>query len=142
MNTLANPFFFFLYSYLVVVGSALGNVGRINVETRTYSTLYNDAKFPQYVSVDEYNDVVYWVNFDEGDNRLKLFKTYYSGITSELNISYPQNTEVRITQDMLHLYLLDGNNNRIDKYLKSSLEKVNSIETLSGANGIIAAFGK
>ena len=103
-------------------------------------TVYDAGKFPQFVSADGGNAVVYWVDYDTSENQHKLMKTYYSGRTVDLNISYPG--EIKITQDVLHVYVLDVDNDRIDKYKKSSMEKIESFATLAGAKEIIAGVGE
>ena len=102
--------------------------------------LHNGGGFPQYVSADKDNALAYWVGFDSAKSKYKLMKTYYSGTTMDLNISYP--SEIKISQDMFHLYVLDVSNNRIDKYEKSSLVKVENITVSSGAKEIITGFGE
>ena len=106
----------------------------------TVEVLDRSGRFPQQVSVDEDNSLVYWVDFDNGESKYKLMKTYYSGTTMDLNISYPR--EIKISQDMFHLYVLDVDNNRIDKYEKSSLRQVENIIVSLGAKEIITGFGK
>ncbi|XP_028406465.1 uncharacterized protein LOC114528955 [Dendronephthya gigantea] len=73
----------------------------------------------QSISVDEYNNVIYWANYD-GINH-NVMKTMLNKQTVALNISYPD--VIDLTSDMLHLHVLDTSNKRIDKYLKTSLEK-------------------
>ena len=104
----------------------------------TTSILLSERRFPQSVSVDEDNALVYWVDYDA--NKYKLMKTYYSGTTMDLNISYPG--EIKISQDLFHFYVLDTNNNRIDKYMKSSMVKIDDITVSAGAKEIITGFGK
>ena len=113
---------------------------RLNVKTQDVDTLLQSANAAQTLSVDEYNNVVYWVDFNSGQNTHAIMKTYYSGSTMNLNISYPG--EIAITQDLLYLYVVDIDNDRIDKYKKSSLEKMKSFPVSSGTKQIITVFGK
>lgn len=123
-----------------MVRSAIADIIRFNVETQSIDTIFDGNNyFPQAISVDKENTVIYWVDFKEpSEERVK--KTYYSGTTMDLNISYSDN--IKISQDMLHLYVLDTANNRIDKYNKSSLERIESITVSADAKYIVIGFGK
>lgn len=123
-----------------MVQSALADIIQFNVKTMVIRTLDNSRRFPQHVSVDEDNGLVYWVNYDNDKEVYQLIKTSYSGITMDLNISYPG--EIKIAQDMSYLYVLDTDNNRIDKYMKSSMVKVKNITVSAGAKEIITGFGE
>ena len=63
-------------------------------------------------------------------------RTQLSGGTQPLEITY--SAEIHITSDLVHFYILGKDNNRIDKYFKSSSEKLwnithpNAIEDLVG----------
>lgn len=87
---------------------------------------------------DEYNNVIYWVNFD-GSN-YNVMKTLLNKETVALNVSYPGKIEV--TSDFLNLYVLDTTNNRIDKYLKTSLEKHGNITNNVRIHDFVVAYGK
>ena len=121
-----------------MVKSAIADIIRFKVETQVYDTIFDNDTFPQAISVDKYNTVIYWVDFKDPEE--KLMKTYYSGTTMDLNISY--SVKIRISQDMFHLYVLDKDNNRIDKYSKSSLEKIESITVSADSKDIVIGFGK
>ena len=123
-----------------MVESLVADIIRFNIRTMTIDTLVNSGRLPLFVSVDEENGLVYWVNYDSDKEVYQLMKTYYSGATMDLNISYPG--EIKITQDMFHLYVLDADNSRIDKYKKSSMLKDESITVTTGAKEIIAGYGE
>ena len=93
----------------------------------------------QSISVDEYNNVIYWVNYDADQKTRMIMKTLLNGQTVGLNITYVGETE--LTSDVFNLYVLDGKNNRIDKYSKASLEKQGNI-TYHGIRDLIIAYGK
>ena len=121
-----------------MVKSSIANIIRFNVETQVFDTIFDNDTFPQAISLDKYNTVIYWVDFKDPEER--LMKTYYSGTTMDLNISY--SGKIRISQDMFHLYVLDKENNRIDKCSKSSLEKIESITVSADSKDIVIGFGK
>ena len=127
-----------MLSYLVVAKTSSPGLIRFNTATQQIDELYNGGGAPQTLSVDEDNGNVYWVNFENDQH--KVLKNPYGGLTVDLNISYPG--EIRITQDLLHLYVLYPSRNRIDKYKKSSLELVENINTLDNPKEIVAGFGK
>ena len=103
------------------------------------TTLSNDGS-AQTLSVDEYNKAVYWANYVQVDDEHRVMLTYYSGTTMDLNISYAK--EIKIAQDLFNLYVLDIDNARIDKYKKTSLEKIGNITTLGEGKDLIMGFGK
>ncbi|XP_028416064.1 IgGFc-binding protein-like, partial [Dendronephthya gigantea] len=90
----------------------------------------------QSISVDEYNNVIYWANYD-GINH-NVMKTSLNKQTIGLNISYPG--AVELTSDVLNLYVLDTSNNRIDKYLKTSSEKQGNFTYHVTINDLIIAY--
>ena len=92
----------------------------------------------QSISLDLYNNVIYWANF-VGSNH-KVMKTMLNKQTIGLNISYPG--EIDLTSDVLNLYVLDKDNKRIDKYLKTSLEKQGNITHDAKIHDLIIAYGK
>ena len=92
----------------------------------------------QSITIDQYNDAIYWANYDGSSHR--VMRTLFTGQTSDLNITYFDS--IILTSDVLHLYVLDTKNNRIDKISKESLE-VQSNFTYSGEiHDIIVAYGK
>ena len=84
---------------------------------------YNHAGSAQSISFDQFDNVVYWTNFI--DNTHKVMKTMLTGSTVDLNITY--SGEIEVTSDMFNFYVLDKDNDRIDKYSKTSLEKLGNI---------------
>ena len=133
-------FHFFYIRYLIAVSTGQPAIVRFNVNTQHVDTLLESANAAQTLSVDEYNNAVYWVDFNSGQNTHALMKTYYSGSTMNLNISY--RGEIAITQDLLYLYVMDKDNDRIDKYKKTSLEKMKSFPVPADTKQIITVFGK
>ena len=93
----------------------------------------------QSLSVDE-NNVIYWVNYDPIQDCHFVMRTLPNEQTVELNISY--SGEIDLTSDLLHFYVLDNENNVIDRYLKTSLEKLGNITYTSPIHDIIIAYGK
>jgi hypothetical protein len=95
--------------------------------------------FPQDVSVDAYNGVVYWVNVI-GGSTFKVMSTSYAGETIDLNITYAGTIE--IAQDELYLYVLLVSNEIVFKYRKNGVEQIESFVVPSGISGIEVAFGE
>ncbi len=67
-------------------------------------------------------------------------KTTYSGETVPLNITY--SGEIDVTNDVLNLYVLDKDNMRIDKYLKTSLELYGNVTITDGIFDFVIGYGK
>ena len=92
----------------------------------------------QSLSLDKYNNVIYWANFAGSSHR--VIRTLLSGQTVDLNITYPG--AIVLTSDDLYFYVLDKDNNRVDKFSKETLEKQGNF-TYSGAiHDMIIAYGK
>ena len=131
---------YFLSSYLVIVKTDSGrNIERYNVETEVVDLIKSGDDFPQDVSVDADNGVVYWVNVI-GGSTFKVMSTSYAGVTIDLNITYADRIE--IAQDELYLYVLVVSNETIYKYRKNTWEQIGSIVVPSGTSGIEVAFGE
>ena len=127
-------------SYLVIVKTSIGNnIERYNVETEVVEAIKAGGDFPQDVSVDAYNGVVYWVNVI-GGSTFKVMSTSYAGETIDLNITYADRIE--IAQDELYLYVLLVSNETVFKYRKNGVEQIESIVVPSGISGIEVAFGE
>jgi hypothetical protein len=60
--------------------------------------------------------------------------------TQALNISY--DGEISLAQGYMHLYVLDKDNNTIDKYNKRTWERVDVSNTNDAPQKLIVAFGK
>ena len=132
--------YIFSSSYLVIVRTDSGsNIERYNVETETVESIKSGGDFPQDVSVDGDNGVVYWVNVI-GGSTFKVMSTSYAGETIDLNITYADTIE--IAQDELYLYVLVVSNETIYKYRKNTWEQMGSIVVPSGTSGIEVAFGE
>ena len=111
------------------------------VDITSYET--REARFDgsaQALSVDQHNEVVYWVNFGPSAETRNLMRSYYTGQTEALNISY--DGEIDLAQDYMHLYVLDKENNKIDKYNKRTWEKTGVFYTKNGPQRLIVAFGE
>ena len=92
----------------------------------------------QAISVDQHYQLVYWVNF--ASNKHNLMRSYYTGKTQPLNISY--DGEIDLAQDHMHLYVLDKENNRIYKYDKATWNLTDDFTTKDEAKQLIVAFGE
>ena len=90
------------------------------------------------ISVDVFNNVIYWANFN--GSSFNVMTTRLTGGTQALGITY--SGEIDITSDLFHFYVLDKDNNRIDKYLKSSLEMLGSVSHSSAIEDLVIGFGK
>jgi hypothetical protein len=131
---------YFPSSYLVIVRTDSGrNIERYNVKTEVVDAIKSGGDFPQDVSVDADNGVVYWVNVI-GGSTFKVMSTSYAGVTIDLNITYPEIIEIAL--DELYLYVLFVSNETIYKYRKNTGEQMGSIVVPSGTSGIEVAFGE
>ena len=101
---------------------------------------FNYPGSAQSISFDQFDNVVYWANFVVDDNSHKVMKTMLTGNTVDLNITYPG--EIEVTSDMLNIYVLDKENNRIDKYSKVSLERLGNITRDDDIMELITGYGK
>ena len=132
-------FFSTYYSLLVIAQSSDPPI--VVVDITSYET--REARFDgsaQALSVDQDNEVVYWVNFGPSAETRNLMKSYYTGQTEALNISY--DGEIDLTQGYMHLYVLDEENNRIDKYSKETWEKIDTFYTEDEPKELLVAFGE
>ncbi|CAB4000302.1 Hypothetical predicted protein [Paramuricea clavata] len=128
-------------NYLVIVNTGSGsNIERYNVETEMLDVIKSGGDFPQDVSVDADNGVVYWVDVIDDGSTFKVMRTSYAGETKDLNITYPDTIEIAL--DELYLYVLVVSNETIYKYKKSTWEQMGSIVVPSGTSGIEVAFGE
>ena len=127
-------------SYLIIVKKSGDNIVRYNVETKGLDVVKASGDFPQDVSVDADNDVVYWINYDPDSDKRKVMSTSYAGETRNLNIT--SDGTIEIAQDELYLYVLFVSSEIIYKYKKSTWEQMGSIQVPSGTSGIEVAFGK
>ena len=99
---------------------------------------FNSPGSAQSLSFDQFDNVVYWANFI--DDSHKVMKTMLTGDTVDLNITYPG--EIEVTSDMFNLYVLDKENNRIDKFSKISLEKLGNITHDVDIMELIIGYGE
>ena len=125
---------------MVIVKTSGDNILRYNIGTNDLEVVKGGGDFPQEVSVDGDNGVVYWVNYNSDGSNYKIMCTSYGGETTDLNITY-SNT-VKLAQDELFLYVLDVSNEKVYKYKKSTWEQRGSINVTSGTQGIEVAFGE
>ena len=130
----------FFNSYLII-GKTIGdNILRYNVDTKALDVLKTRGDYPQDVSVDARNQIVYWVNFDPFSSKHSIMSTSYAKETTDLNITYGNTIE--IAQDEHNLYVLDVSNETMHKYNKSSWESMGRMHLPSGTRGIEVSFGK
>ncbi|XP_028410565.1 uncharacterized protein LOC114533262 [Dendronephthya gigantea] len=121
--------------YLYIARAGDPPIVRYNPADNTIMEFNFDGS-AQSISVDEYNNVIYWANYD-GINH-NVMKTSLNKQTIGLNISYPG--AVELTSDVLNLYVLDTSSNRIDKYLKTSSEKQGNFTYHVTINDLIIAY--
>ena len=130
-------FYSSISSYLYIASAADPPIIRYN--PRDGSLLpFSQPGSAQSLSFDQFDNVVYWANFI--DDSHKVMKTMLTGDTVDLNISY--SGEIEVTTDMFNLYVLDKENNRIDKYSKMSLEKLGNITRDVDIMELIIGYGE
>ena len=128
----------FFYSYLYIARANEPPIVRYNPAGQLIMEFDYTGGSAQSVAVDEFDNVIYWANFD-GNNH-NVMKTMLNKQTISLNISYFK--EIDLTSDMLSLYVLVEDNKRIDKYLKTSLEKQGNITHDVAIHDLIIAYGE
>ena len=128
---------FFFLSHLYIARGNNPAIVRYNPSDGTSMNLVTEGS-AQSISVDVYNNVIYWANFNGSSHN--VMRTQLTGETKPLGITYPGRIE--ITSDLYHFYVLDKYNDRIDKYLKSSLEKLGSVSHSSAIEDLVIGFGK
>ena len=128
-----------LYSYLYIARANDPPIVRYNPVDKDIVNFNYDG-VAQSISVDQFNNVIYWVNYDADKDSHTVMKTLQNKDTFPLNITY--NGEIDLTSDVLYLYVLDKENNVIDKYLKTSLEKQGNITFNGTINDLIIAYGE
>ena len=93
----------------------------------------------QSITFDQFDNVVYWASFTVIDDSHKVMKTTLTGNTVDLNIMY--SGQIEVTSDMFNIYVLDKANDRIDKYSKTSLEKLGNITLDFDIMELIIGYG-
>ncbi|CAB4017559.1 extracellular matrix A-like isoform X2, partial [Paramuricea clavata] len=123
--------------YLVIAKSSEPPIVRLDITSFETQRINFDGS-AQALSFDQDNEVVYWVNFVVSTEKYNLTRSSYTGQTVALNISY--DGEIDLAQDYMHLYVLDKENNRIDKYNKRTWVKINVFNINDGPQRLIVAF--
>ncbi|XP_028410753.1 uncharacterized protein LOC114533436 isoform X5 [Dendronephthya gigantea] len=122
--------------YLYIASANDPQIVRYNPSEQSKSEIHFAGGSAQSIFFDEYNNVIYWANFDGSYH--SVMKTLPNKETVSLNISYPGKIEV--TSDFLNLFVFDINNNRIDMYLKTSLEKLGNITNNVQIHDLVVAY--
>ncbi|CAB4012521.1 fibropellin-1-like isoform X1, partial [Paramuricea clavata] len=125
--------------YLVIAKSSLPPIVRLDIISFETQEINFDGS-AQALSVDQDNEVVYWVNFVVSTDKHYLMRSSYTGETVPLNVSY--DGEIDLAQDYMHLYVLDKENDRIDKYNKRTWVEINVFNINDGPQRLIIAFGE
>jgi hypothetical protein len=99
---------------------------------------YHDGS-AQAITVDDHNNYIYWVNY-VGGAVYEVMRTSYSGETVKLNITYSGTIDV--TNDVFNLYVLDKGSMRIDKYLKTSLERLENVTISDTIADLVIGYGE
>ena len=101
---------------------------------------YNYDGSAQSIAVDDHNNDIYWVNYNGDANVYEVLRTSYNGETMHLNITYSGG--IVVANDIFNLYVLDRDSMRIDKYLKTSLERLENITISDVIADIVIGYGK
>jgi hypothetical protein len=129
---------FLFYSYLYIAKASEPPIIRYNPSNQSITPFNSTIGSAQSISVDEYDDAIYWANYDGSSHR--VMRTLLNGETVDLNITY--SGEIDLTLDVLNIYVLDKENNRIDQYLKTSLEKQKNVTYNGAIADLIIAYGE
>ncbi len=133
---LADTYFSFR-SYLYIARANNPTIVRYDPSAQSIMD-FNIAGSAQSISVDGYNNVIYWAGFDGNNHR--VMRTVLNGDTVDLNITY--SGVIDLTSDVFNFYVLDHENGRIDKYLKASLAKQGNITYNGQIHDLIIAYGE
>ncbi|CAB4018495.1 low-density lipo receptor-related 4, partial [Paramuricea clavata] len=123
--------------YLLIAKSSDPPIVRFDITSLATQDINFDGS-AQTLSVDQDNEVVYWDNFIVSTGTYNLTRSSYTGETVPLNISY--DAEIDLAQDYMYLYVLDKENNRIDKYNKRTWVEINVSNINAGSRRLIVAF--
>ena len=127
------------YSYLYIARTKNApTIIRYNPSDQSITPFTSATGSAQSISVDEYDNVIYWANYDGSSHR--VMRTLLNGETVDLNITYAG--EIDVTSDVFNFYVLDKENNRIDQYLKTSLEKLWNFTYNGTIEDLITAYGE
>ena len=140
LNAYSSKYSFYLFtvsSYLLIARAVDPPIVRYDPEAQSYNSWNYDGS-AQSISVDEYNNVVYWANFDSDMHR--VMKTTYNGKTTDLNITY--SGKIAVANDVFHFYVLDEDNHRIDEYSKTTLEKQGNITSSPQILDLTIGYGE
>ena len=129
---------FLFYSYLYIAKTSYPTIIRYNPSDQSITPFNSTTGSAQSLSVDEYDDAIYWANFDGNSHR--VMRTLLNGETVDLNITYSGGID--LTSDVFNFYVLDKQNNRIDQYLKTSLEKQKNVTYNGAIADLIIAYGE
>lgn len=128
--------FFFSYLYL----ARADNPAIVRYNPADDSVLqFNIVGSAQSLSVDEFNNVIYWAGYDVDQDSYVLQRTLLNQETFPLNITY--SGTIKITSDEFNLYVLDQANDRIDKYRKTTLSLVANISSPTDIEDLTIAYG-
>ena len=93
----------------------------------------------QSISVDVYDNAIYWTNHN-GNTDYEVMKTTYFGKTSKLNITYSQ--EIQVVTDVYNLYVLSKDNNYIYKYVKRFPEQGGNLLFRQEITDLLVGYGE
>jgi hypothetical protein len=129
---------FFFYSYLYIAKASDPTIIRYHSSGQSITPFNSATGSAQSISVDEYDNVIYWANYDGNSHR--VMRTLLNGETVDLNITY--SGEIDVTSDVVNFYVLVKADNRIDQYLKTSLVKQNNVTYNGAIEDLIIAYGE
>jgi hypothetical protein len=129
---------FFFYSYLYIAKASDPTIIRYHPSGQSITPFNSATGSAQSISVDEYDNVIYWANYDGNSHR--VMRTLLNGETVDLNITY--SGEIDVTSDVVNFYVLVKADNRIDQYLKTSLVKQKNVTYNGAIEDLIIAYGE
>ena len=129
---------YFFYSYLYIAKTNDPTIIRYNPTDESITPFTSTTGSAQSISVDEYDNVIYWANYDGNSHR--VMRTLLNGETVDLNITY--SGEIDVTSDVVNFYVLVKADNRIDQYSKTSLEKQKNVTYNGAIEDLIIAYGE
>ena len=128
--------------YLFLTGLNETSITRYNLITGLFDVICNDDNFPLCLTVDEDNNVIYWVNYDATAGKYFIMKSFYNMTTVNLkSFSDSNTTSLKMAHDKNFIYILDSSGSRIYKMDKETASTVLTIPIDPGSSEVSLADG-
>ena len=117
-----------------------GDIGQYNFTSAMASEFLPSGQFPQDVSVDGTEQVVYWTNFLSENYEVQ--KTYYNQTTVPLKFYPGPISGINLAQGEKYLYVLNPTAAELEVIDKETEEVVSTYNVKAGTTAVAVAEGK